>query len=1102
MKINSLLTRKVCHKKVKKAFRVMKITFLLILMFASNLFAINSEAQNAVVEFRSNSLSIEDLFKEIEQQTDYLIVYSTSEIDSNFKVTLSKKKAKVAEILDEVLGSRDLKYEFSDNYIVLSRSARAEGTQQAKRLVSGIIKDEEGNPIIGANVVEKGTANGTITDIDGRFSLHVSDNAILAVSYVGYKEQQANVGNRSKMEIVLQEDAEALDEVVVVGYGVMKKKDLTGAVSSVNNKTLTKASVPDIGGAIQGRAAGVQVVNAGKPGDGVSLKIRGLGTVNNSDPLIVIDGVPTELGLGGVNMEDVETVDILKDASATAIYGSRGANGVVMITTKKGKSGEGVLSVRANVSIQNATNMPKMLNASQYAQLNNEMMANAGKEQNPDWATPSTLGEGTDWVDELIDTSLMQNYTLSYSGGSDKSNYYVSMGLQDQQGIVRNTSARRYTVQFNGEQRVKSWIKFSNRLTLNHSDNKSGNFSVRETMASLPTNPLIDEDGNWGGPVGRPEWVGDLTNWIGHSEIDKNQSKGYNVLGNLSAEITFFKGFSFKTTAGIEAKFWNDYSFTPAYDWKPTPTAQSSRYDKSWKSITYLWDNFFTYINSFGDHSINLMVGTSAQNQEYTYLTGTKENFNRDQTNQMDNALTVKALGGNASEWALLSFMARANYSYANKYLATVTVRRDGSSRFGQGHKWGTFPSFSGAWRISEESWFKKSNFLSDLKLRAGFGITGNQNIGNNYGFASVYKTGSYNFGTTTVPTLVADRMPNPDITWEEVQQTNVGVDASLLSQRINLSVDVYWKNTNDMLVPMIVPVSSGYSYWDVPSINAGSVLNKGFEITLNTQNLKGEFEWNTSFNVSYNTNEIKSLNGDTPLYQNSLDMFGNITKQAVGHPINSFFGYVMDGIFQNEEEVKQHATQIQGGTAAGDIRFKNLNGDDVINDEDRDYIGNPTPKWMFAMSNDFYWKGFDLSIFFQGVAGNKIFNANRIWWEGMSLPQNQTVATLDRWTGEGTSNEMPRAIYGDPNKNTRISDRYVENGSYLRLKNLTLGYTLPKAITRKFMVEDLRFFFTGQNLLTITGYSGFDPEVGINGIDNSVYPIMRNYTFGLSLNF
>lgn len=1087
MKINSLLTHKVCHKKIKKAFRVMKITFLLILIFASNLFAVNSEAQNAVVELRSNDLSIEDLFKEIEQQTDYLIVYSTSEINSNFNVTLSKKKAKVAEILDEVLGTRNLKYELSDNYIVLSKITRIEDTQQVKKSILGSIKDEEGNPIIGANVVEKGTTNGTITNIDGQFSLNVLDNAILVVSYVGYKEQQAKVGNRSNMEIVLQEDAEVLDEVVVVGYGVMKKKDLTGAVSSVNSKTLTKASVPDIGGAIQGRAAGVQVVNAGKPGDGVSLKIRGLGTVNNSDPLIVIDGVPSELGLGGVNMEDVETVDILKDASATAIYGSRGANGVVMITTKKGKSGEGVLSVRANVSIQNATNLPNMLNASQYAQLNNEMMANAGKEQNPDWATPSTLGEGTDWVDELIGTSLMQNYTLSYSGGSDKSTYYVSMGLQDQQGIVRNTSARRYTIQFNGEQRVKSWIKFSNKLTLNHSDNKSGNFSVRETMASLPTNPLMDEDGNWGGPVGRPEWVGDITNWIGHSEVDKNESKGYNVLGNLSAEITFFKGFSFKTTAGIEAKFWNDYSFTPAYDWKPTPTAQSSRYEKSWKSITYLWDNFFTYINSFGDHSINLMAGTSAQNQEYTYLTGTKENFNRDQTNQMDNALTVKALGGNASEWALLSFMARANYSYANKYLATVTVRRDGSSRFGSGHKWGTFPSFSGAWRISEESWFKKSNLLSDLKIRAGFGITGNQNIGNNYGFASVYKTGSYNFGTTTVPTLVADRMPNPDITWEEVQQTNVGVDASLLNQRINLSVDVYWKNTNDMLVPMIVPVSSGYSYWDVPSINAGSVHNKGFEITLNTQNLKGAFEWNTSFNVSYNTNEIESLNGDTPLYQNSIDMFGNITKQAVGHPINSFFGYVTDGIFQNENEVKQHATQIQGGTAPGDIRFKNLNDDDVINDEDRTYIGNPTPKWMFAMGNDFYWKGFDLSIFFQGVAGNKIFNANRIWWEGMSLPQNQTVATLNRWTGEGTSNEMPRAIYGDPNKNTRISDRYVENGSYLRLKNVTLGYTLPKAITRKFMVEDLRFFFTGQNLLTITGYSGFDPEVGINGIDNSV---------------
>jgi TonB-linked SusC/RagA family outer membrane protein len=625
-------------------------------------------------------------------------------------------------------------------------------------------------------------------------------------------------------------------------------------------------------------------------------------------------------------------------------------------------------------------------------------------------------------------------------------------------------------------------------------------------MAALPTQSIYNADGSYSGPTEKAMWDGDIMNPIGKSTLNKNETKGYNVLGNIYAEVNLFDGLKFKSLAGIEAKIWDNRTWNPKYDWKPIAQPESYLYRQYNKSMTYLWDNYFTYNKTFDDvHKLTVLAGTSAQNNVYDNLNGSIQGFISESAQQMNNGTTDPTVGGSGSEWAILSLMARVNYAYSDKYLLTATVRRDGSSRFGANNRWGTFPSFSAAWRLSEESFFHKTDLLSDVKLRFGFGVTGNQNI-DNYTFASVFQTSQYVFNGTAVSTLVPVVMPNPNVKWEEVQQTNLGVDFSFFKQQVNVTLDGYIKNTNDMLVPMSVPISTGYSDVFVPSINAGRIQNKGLELSITTQNLKGAFDWSTTFNASYNTNKILDLNSDVPMYLNTINMT-NVTVQAVGHPINSFYGFVTDGIFQTQEEVDNHSVQVSGAdpynrTSAGDIKFKDLNNDGVIDDNDRTYIGNPTPDWTFAMNNTFSWKGFDLGIFFQGVAGNQILNANRIWQEGMSVAQNQTIATLNRWTGEGTSNIMPRAVFNDPNKNTRISTRFIEDGSYLRLKNLSFGYSLPNVWIEKASMSTARVYISCENLLTFTKYSGFDPEVSVTGIDNSVYPLTRTISIGANINF
>lgn len=974
--------------------------------------------------------------------------------------------------------------------------------QQMK--VSGTVTDASGEPLIGATVIAQGTSNGTSTDLDGGYTITADAMGTLQFSYVGYETQSVAVNGQSVINVVMQETSSALDELVVIGYGSLKKSDLTGAVGSIGGKDIKDVPVNNVGQALQGKIAGVNIVGGEKPGDNVTIKVRGLGSINNSDPLIVIDGVPTDLGLNSINPQDIERLDVLKDASATAIYGSRGANGVVMITTRKGVTGTSRLSVSANVAFSNASKKMSLLDAAGYASLSNDMLSQAGHNTNPDWVDPSSLVVSTNWVDELLQTGIMQNYNVSYSGGNEKAHYYFSAGFLDQSGVVKNVNYRRFTFQANNDVKLKSWLKLSNNLLFSADIKKSGSYSMWDAMRALPTFPVKDADGEWSGPSGNSEWYGSIRNPVGSNDMNRSSTDGYNFLANIAADITLVpEWLQFRSLFGFDGKFWFDDSFTPKYNWKPTPVEESSQYNASNRNFTYLWDNYFTFDHTFGKNQVNVMAGMSAQWNHAFWMNGQMNGFLFDTVHQLTNGEKINNLDGSQSEWALLSYMARANYSYDNRYLLTATIRRDGSSRFGPSNRWGTFPSMSAAWKISSEDFFPQDIALNDLKLRLGWGKTGSQASVGNYDHIQTLVTLLYPFGTSldnaSQSALYSQVLANSAIHWEEIEQFNAGVDLSFFNSRLNVSLDGYIKNTNSMLVKAAFPITTGFEDTFDTYTNAGKVRNIGWELSASSVNLTGEFGWETDLNVTYNKNKIIDLNSDTPLWRNQ---FGGAyaTMLSADFPINVFYGYVTDGIFQNQEEVNMHA--VQPGAEPGDIRFRDLNNDGVINDQDRTVIGNPNPSWLFSMNNRFTYKGFELSVYLQGVAGNKIYNRTRSVMESMSAAYNQAASTADRWHGEGTSNSMPRAVWADPNGNNRISDRWVENGSYLRVKNITLAYNIPAHVLSRIGFEQARILFSCENVATITGYSGLDPEVGIDGIDYSSFPQSRIFNVGLSFNF
>jgi TonB-linked SusC/RagA family outer membrane protein len=970
--------------------------------------------------------------------------------------------------------------------------------------VKGTITDKQGEPLIGATIVEKGNKTVAATSNDaGNFSLNVNANATLVVSYISFKPQEIAVNGRASISVVMEEDALLMEEVVVIGYGTMRRKDLTGAVSSVGEDVLSNKSPGlSLGHLLQGRMAGVYVFDNG---GNVTYRIRGIGTVNNSDPLIVVDGVPGGIG---VSPEDVESINVLKDASAAAIYGSQGANGVILITTKKG-SGAGKLNIKASYTMTQIVNFPKLLNASQYADLNNQILSEAGEATNPDWANPETLGKGTDWVDLIFQNAQSQVYSLSYSGGNDKSDYYVMARLANaNKGLTISGKSQGLYLQASGNNQVKPWVKFGYNVVYASGHSTSGNLDTFEAIRSLPTQRIYDDDGNFDGPSGNPLWHGTRRNQYATAMLDENENNSHSLSLTASAEFSILKGLKFKSMGNGKLSWDISNNYSAKYPYKPVEVPDGSVYRGAGFGYTYLWDNYFTYDKKFGDdHYVNLMGGSSLNWGNSIDLGGSVKTFLKENVHELGNAQTIVNFGGGRSEWAIVSFMFRANYTYKDRYLLTGTVRQDGSSRFGPKHRWGTFPSFSAAWRLSEEGFYNKNSFLSDIKIRAGYGVTGHQSIGN-YSFSTGYDTGVYTFNDNVVSSLVVSRMPNPNIHWEEVCQTNVGADLGFWKNRLRLTLDLYDKNTKDMLVAMQVPVSSGYNDTAPPSINAGKVSNKGIEVSISADIIDNkELKWTSDFNISFNKNKIISLNNDIPSLWGGVEMSGNTRINAEGHPINSFYGFIADGIFQTQQEVDNWAVQVVGtgsidGTAPGDIRFLDLDNSGVIDDNDRTFIGNPFPVFTYAFNNTVAWKNFDLSIFLQGVYGNKVYNANRIYLESMSAAQNQMATTLNRWQGEGTSNTIPRAVLGDPNKNARSSTRFIEDGSYLRIKDLTLGYTLPQRLAKKIALDNLRIYFEAKNLFTITSYTGFDPEVGLGGFELGANFVSRAFLVGIDITF
>lgn len=996
------------------------------------------------------------------------------------------------------------------------RNADGISMTNAQQFISGKVIDEAGEPIIGASVHSKDGKYRTVTDPDGNFSIKSDkQNQTLRISYIGYDATEVNAVAGKPVRIVLTENAQ-LDEVVVVGYGTMRRSDVTGSISSVKGKELTKNSSANVVQTLAGKVAGVQVVqNSGAPGGDVSILIRGVGTINDASPLYVIDGVPVNGGMWYLNPADIETIDVLKDASATAIYGSRGANGVVIVTTRRAQEGRTEINLDYSFGIQQSAKMFDMMNASQYAALHNEMRSNAGMSLNPLFADPESLGAGTDWLSPMFRTAPMHKVNLSILGGNARINHATSLGYYAQEGIMKNSDFNRLNLQSNISSQILKNVKVSANINLSAENRRNQPVStvIQNSMRMLPHIPIRDEEGNYTGPTGNAELNGDALNSIAIINEQNYRMKGFRMLSNLSAEWEIIDGLTIKTTGGAELGYEYNNSYLPKYKWGNKEQVNTLQTLSSAYEELYLWDNQLSYDKKFGKHKLNAMIGTSYQQYKKEWMSATGSGRASEMTTELDNATKATDVGGNSYAWALMSYMGRVHYSYDNRYFLTATFRADGSSKFGANNRFGYFPSFSAAWNISNESFMKRAPWISMLKLRLGYGLTGNQNI-DAYAFADKLEVnGAYSFGSqrgfeaTQVSLIYPYKLSNPSIKWESVEQYNVGLDMGFLNDRIVANVDFYLKNTNDMLTKKPVPQTSGTSLVssDWPPVNIGKVRNTGVEISLNTKNFVGEFTWETTLNMTFNKNKVLKLGGP--------EILSGVSLIREGLPINSFYGFIMGGIYQNLDEVfsgvpmenraqdrESHNSKVN--TSPGDIWFVNTDNNDVIDDFDRTVIGNPNPDFIFGFNNQFGYKNFDLSIYFQGTVGNDIWNGVRVAHEGMESTYNQFTSTLNRWNGEGSSNTMPRAIYADPNRNNRASTRWLEDGSYLRLKNLTFGYTFTQAGLRKIGVKSLRLYLSFDNLWTLTNYSGLDPEVGLWGLDYGIYPTSRTYMFGASVKF
>lgn len=1115
---NNTLSGRYCFKnpRFKQIFRIMRISTFLLMVCVFCSYAGNAHSQNAKVSIRMNNVKLDKILNEIENQTDYLFIYN-NQVDINKITSVKVKNEAVAQVLDRILSGTGINYELEGTHIILTTEAIKDlHAQQQAKTVTGMVTDVSGEPIIGANIRIKGTTTGTITDIDGNFSIKAEPQSVIEVSYIGYLTQETVINNQKSIRFLLKEDTKTLDEVVVIGYGVQKKADLTGSVANINTEKLNTQSNANIGQALQGKIAGVDIVSqGGAPGSGTRIMVRGIGTLNNASPLYIVDGMYMN-SIDHINPNDIASIDVLKDASSAAIYGSRAANGVIIVTTKEGSNTEGkpIIDLSVNLGISTASKFLDMLDAKGWAEVTTIARQAIGKPA-LDMATDLANKPDNDWQDIMFRPALMQNYNLSVKGGGKYSTYYTGLGYFNQDGIVKGTNYQRYNIQSKNDYKrgifsagTNLIISFSHDKPL-HQELRGG--MIGTILQSVPTLEKYDDtrEGGYGGTYG------DVVN-IPHplAIIDDNIMDRYNenvkIFANLYAQIELFKGLKYKLNLTPDFSFERYKNYLNKYDFGLATNSITQLTERQRRRRNILVENLLTFDRTFGEHKISALAGYTYQDSRFRHIQAYGEGLPQG-LEEIDAATTNRSNEGNSWRSVLTSILGRVFYSYQNKYLFTATIRRDGSSKFGKNNRYGYFPSFSLGWNVAEEKFMENVHWLDQLKLRGGYGVLGNQEI-DNYQYSSTITTGiNYPDGNGgLLQGAFPKNFANPDIKWEETAMTNVGIDFMAFNNRLSLTADYYVKNTKDILLTVPIPISSGGA--NDPIRNAGKIRNNGFEFNLGWMDQPNpDISYGINLIGSFNKNKVIAMGSESgSIKGGSTNQNITTSETKAGYPIGGYWLISTAGYFNSQEEVDAYAKdgkKIQPAAEPGDIKFVDANNDGVINDDDRVFQGSPFPDFTFALNGNMRYKNFDLSIGLQGVLGNKIYNATRQTLEDVTKGSNFLASCLDYWTPENKNASHPRLTWDDPNRNTRAeSDRYLENGSYLRLRSVQLGYTFPQTWF-KGAIQHARVYINAENLFTITSYSGYSPDVNADnanyrGFDNFIYPTNRTFMLGLNVTF
>lgn len=1166
-----------------------KILLVLLLGFAA---CLTASAQKVTMQFQK--VKLEKVFDAITQQTGLTVAYSRPTVNPDQIVTVQAENEELADVLRRLLNDTNVTFEIGENKIYLKSEVASDPTLQKGKVkkLSGIIIDETGEPIIGASIAVQGTSLGTITNVDGEYTLSgVPENATITISFIGYKTLTFKANDKVLSKVTLKEDNEVLDEVVVVGYGVQKKRDVTTAIASLRASDMKGQAVTSMAEAMVGKMPGVQVSQStGAPGSSLQIKVRGTGTITaGTSPLYVVDGVPlAQEQLNTFNMNDVESIEVLKDASSAAIYGSRGSNGVVLITTKKGQEGRATVSYNGYYGWQTVSKKIDLLNAYEYADLVNDARNNtyvdkmesinrkrAAHNQSPlafnvsdnnairlqntsnDYNTivpgeilPYLRGDkglvDTDWQDEIFRTAGMQNHSVSVSGGSQKVKYYVSVDYLSQEGVIINSDFTRYSSRFNldvTEGIFKFGLSLNPSVTIENAVNSDGAYNsngggvIASALHSAPIFPVYNADGSfcftqnaWSpntqtvledGSIKKGNSQTQVWNPVALAMLQKDETKASRIFGNIYGEVAFMPELKYRANFGVDIYNSSQDTFRPSTiplsNTEGNPESVPEATAKTAKMYNWLFEQTLNYNKEFSGHSISALAGWTMQYQrdESTYAFA-----NGFITNNVPtlNAGTVTRGNTHASEWALLSGLARVQYNYKGKYMLTGAIRADGASRFGKDNRWGWFPSVSAGWRLTEESFMKSLTFIDDLKLRASYGLTGNFRIPN-YGAQGEVSYYSYVLGGSSADVIkgaAPKSMPNPELHWEKTAQVNVGFDASLFKNRLTLGLDLYNSNTYDLLLNVPVPMMTGYQ---TRLENIGKVNNKGVEFNISTNHKMGDFTWGVNFNISKNINEVKELGPGNADIISSGSVSNAYFITRVGEAIGSYYLPVVEGVFKNQAEVDAALHYLDSptnyglaDTKPGDFKFKDVNGDKIldISDTDRAIVGNYMPDFTYGFGATLAWKGIDFGIVFQGVQGNEILNLSRRYFYNHEGNMNNYKGALNRWKSEDNpgSGMNVRANRVSKGQNGTTSSWHVEDGSYLRIKNISLGYTLPDNLIKKVYLKSARIYCSLQNPFTFTKYEGYNPEVSnrsdatTNGEDYGVYPLSRTTSIGINLTF